>query len=419
MPGYKTNVVLFTDSFPFRLFTEEVFVMPEVEALANQFDRVIIVPHRIGGTPLSLPWENVTVDTAMAKSFSTRFRPARLPWLLHPWVLTRLPRLFTETKSPAKLISASFYLMNTRRSAHQINSILDRYSLNPHTTLLYSFWFDNVTDSFTLFSKYKAVTRAHGSDIFDSQIRHRVHFLREQSLSNLLGVFSASENGAGYLAAAYPGYASRIAVRRLGSAAPQTIAPEPDSSGNSLTLLSCSRVVAVKRVDRCLKAAAAIAEAFPFTTVHWIHIGDGPLMPQLRALANDKDNLPANLKIELPGAMPNEEVHRLYSTVPVNWFMLLSESEGLPVAVTEAVSYGVPVIATDVGGNSEIITPETGILVPEKSDPEYIVSEIQPYMIDPSAYIQLRASTRGVWEDRFNSTELRKTFATELFNLIS
>lgn len=419
MPGHKNCVVLFTDAFPFRLFTEEVFVMPEVEALTDRFDRVVIVPHRIAGTQLPLPWKNVIVDTTMAKSISTLFRPARLPWLLHPWVLKRLPRLLSETKALSKLLSAAFYLMNTRRSAHQINSILKRHQLNPGNTLLYSFWFDNVTDSFTLFSEYNAVTRAHGSDIFDSQIRHRIHFLREESINNLSGVFCASGNGAHYLASAYPGCSSRIKVRRLGSAAPKAIAPEPNSSGNSLTLLSCSRIVAVKRVDRCLKAATAIANAFPFTPVRWIHIGDGPLMPQLRAMTADNDTLPPNLKVELLGALTNEEVHRLYNTTAVNWFMLLSESEGLPVSIAEAVSYGVPVIATDVGGNAEIVTPETGILIPKESRPEYIVGEIQPYMIDPLAYSQLRASAHKFWEGHFSSSELRKSFAAELSNLIN
>lgn len=414
MSGRTASLVLFTDSFPFSIFTEEVFIMPELEELSRRFDRVVIVPHRIAGKQIQLPYKNITVDLGMARSLSTRVRPARLIWLLHPWVIRRLPKLLSETRSPSKLLAAAFYLMNTRRSAGQIKRILKRNGMSPDNTLLYSFWFDNVTDSFALLNGYKAVTRAHGSDIFDSQIRHRVRFLRAASLANLSRVFCASENGAHYLAEAYPDYSGKIAVSRLGSETPAAPAPEPDSDNKCLTLLTCARVAPVKRVDRCLKAAAAIAEAFPFSNVRWIHVGDGPLMNRLRAMASKTDSLPANLTIELRGAMPNKELHKLYQSTPVNWFMLLSESEGLPIALTEAISYGVPVIATDVGGNREIVTPDTGVLVSAQFTPEQIVGEIQPYFIDRQSYTMLRSSARQFWTENFSTAELRRKFVDEL-----
>ena len=43
----------------------------------------------------------------------------------------------------------------------------------------------------------------------------------------------------------------------------------------------------------------------------------------------------------------------------------VSESEGLPVSMMEAQMAGLPVIGTDVGGVSEIVRPDTGILLPK------------------------------------------------------
>ena len=48
----------------------------------------------------------------------------------------------------------------------------------------------------------------------------------------------------------------------------------------------------------------------------------------------------------------------------IDVFVLPSLTEGTPNAIIEAMSYGKPVIATDVGGIADIVTEEVGLLVP-------------------------------------------------------
>ena len=141
-------------------------------------------------------------------------------------------------------------------------------------------------------------------------------------------------------------------------------------------------------------------------------------MPRLRIKATQTDMLPPNLSIELRGPLPNSEVHKIYQNEPIHWFMLLSTTEGLPIAITEAMSYGIPVITTDVGGNSEIVTPETGILLPSDFNPKQIAGEIQPYIIDNDAYMQMRASAFNQWQNSFNANTLRHTFANSIRQLL-
>ncbi len=419
MATAKTTVVLFTDSFPFRCYTEEVFVLPELQELSNKFQQVIIVPHRITGQPIDISQPNITVNLSMAKSPTTRFRLAKAPWLLSPWVLRRIPALLKETHSPNKLISAWFYLVNTHLSAKTINNLLKYYNLKPDSTLLYSFWFDHVADSFDYLKKqYKAITRAHGHDIFDYGIKHRINFLRNNTLSSLKKVYCASNDGCKFLSDRYPQHSAKISTQLLGSLPPQKEAPLPESGSNVMTLFSCSRVAPEKRVELCLKTAAAIAEAYPFKKIKWIHVGGGPLMPRLRIKTTQTDMLPPNLSIELRGPLPNSEVHKIYQNEPIHWFMLLSTTEGLPIAITEAMSYGIPVITTDVGGNSEIVTPETGILLPSDFNPKQIAGEIQPYIIDNDAYMQMRASAFSQWQNSFNANTLRHMFANSIRQLL-
>jgi glycosyltransferase involved in cell wall biosynthesis len=78
------------------------------------------------------------------------------------------------------------------------------------------------------------------------------------------------------------------------------------------------------------------------------------------------------------GQCKNEEILRFYENNHVDLFISLSESEGLPVSMMEAQSYGIPILASNVGGISEIVQNEkTGILLPVNIKPENISIEIQ------------------------------------------
>lgn len=91
-----------------------------------------------------------------------------------------------------------------------------------------------------------------------------------------------------------------------------------------------------------------------------LFIGDGPYKKQLVRLTR---KLGLENKIVFTGF--RDDIAELLSASDL--FVLPSYSEGLPISVLEAMSVGLPVIATDVGGMREIITDgETGYLVPAK-----------------------------------------------------
>jgi glycosyltransferase involved in cell wall biosynthesis len=54
---------------------------------------------------------------------------------------------------------------------------------------------------------------------------------------------------------------------------------------------------------------------------------------------------------------------RYYSINTVDLFINVSSSEGVPVSIMEAMSFGIPVIATAVGGTPEIVSEKTGWLI--------------------------------------------------------
>lgn len=122
-----------------------------------------------------------------------------------------------------------------------------------------------------------------------------------------------------------------------------------------------------KRVDVLIDAAPAILAADPRARV--AIIGDGPLEPELRVRATSL-GLAGEPRF---GFFPfNPPAAQALS--PLDVYVLPSSWEAFPIGVLEALSCGVPQVATDVGGTREAVvdarTPgadpdqETGLLVP-------------------------------------------------------
>jgi L-malate glycosyltransferase len=113
----------------------------------------------------------------------------------------------------------------------------------------------------------------------------------------------------------------------------------------------------VKRVDLFIKAAAIIHRNFP-NVKFWI-FGDGPLRKDLEILAS---NLNLNLSLSFMGHRPREFVIQSLQEMTVG--VICSGSDGLSNTILEYMASGLPVVATDVGENSELIDDgKTGFLV--------------------------------------------------------
>jgi glycosyltransferase involved in cell wall biosynthesis len=102
--------------------------------------------------------------------------------------------------------------------------------------------------------------------------------------------------------------------------------------------------------------AQLVLETVPNT--HFIIIGEGALRPNLETQIR---RLGLENRVHLLGKRP--DVKDLLRAMDI--FVLSSLWEGLPISILEAMASGIPIIATDVGGNSEAIKGGiSGILVP-------------------------------------------------------
>jgi len=126
-------------------------------------------------------------------------------------------------------------------------------------------------------------------------------------------------------------------------------------------VLCIARLVAEKDHETLLAAFSLVAARHPDAEL-WL-VGDGPRRRAIRRLAN-RWIPPGRLRL-LPGQSDISPLLRQSSIL-----VLSSTQEGLPNVVLEAMAAGLPVVATDVGGLSEVVQPgETGWLVAPKDVP--------------------------------------------------
>ena len=173
--------------------------------------------------------------------------------------------------------------------------------------------------------------------------------------------------------------------------------PSPPKTGEVIVFGSVGRMQAVKDPLTLVRAFIRLLDMAPSlrTRARLLMVGDGPLLQEATSLL-DKAGC-ADLA-ELTGA--REDVPHLMREMDV--FLLPSLAEGISNTILEAMATGLPVIATRVGGNGELVEQEvTGLLVPP-ADPEAMALAMLRYATEPTLRRVHGHASRSTVENRFS-----------------
>jgi glycosyltransferase involved in cell wall biosynthesis len=133
-----------------------------------------------------------------------------------------------------------------------------------------------------------------------------------------------------------------------------------------------------------IEAVPALLAASPLVEVVFAGSGDPP--PALAALCESEP------RVSWHGWVDGDAKHDLLSTCDV--FVMPSLSEGLPVALLEAMSYGRPVVATDVGGIPDVVTDGREALLVPAADPQALSGGVARLLADAEARDRLGEAAR-------------------------
>lgn len=239
-------------------------------------------------------------------------------------------------------------------------------SLSSHTTqptVFYFYWGDNAVWILPYLKKYlkrhgiKTIIRFHGSDVYEF-LKANYAPLRQQVFEQATCLCPVSEAGYTYLKNKYPAYQKKLLVQRLGV---NDFGLAPFSTTSPKVIVSVSNIIALKRVELIFKALQLLQQP-----VIWHHFGSGTL--ELALQAEVKKAQP-HLKVHLHGQVSNQTLMAFYQSTSVDVFVNVSTTEGVPVSIMEALSFGIPVIATQAGGTAELVNDKLGQVIPIEQTP--------------------------------------------------
>lgn len=411
------TLIIFTASYPFTVAAEYTFIEPELPHLMAQFRRVVLVPSVCSGKPREMPI-GVEVDASLAFALQGYvLASAKLRGLasfgtskMLVMKLASRPSVFLDPRKLRRLLQ---WVLMAQQTRAWVETFIRREALDLDDTLFYTYWLESYTVGIGLvkqkYPKLKLVSRALGYDIYEE--RHSPPYLpfRKTLAAVLDRLYVVSAAGRDYFCSRRPELIPKSKVLRLYVNGAGLGAGR--SGDGVFRVFSCSSVTPIKRVDLIYAGLRQMAVDHPGRRICWTHCGDGPLMPELRTVVADS---PANLECVLAGQQDNQAVLEHYRREPVDVFINASISEGTPVSIMEAMSAGIPVVATAVGGNPEVVDDKDGKLLSANPSPEEIAEALGKLLVDPAVLAAKGKAAYQRWQDGFDAAAKYPLFAREL-----
>jgi len=405
------TLFLLSKTFPFG--KGEQYIENELSFLANDFDKIIIYPTDWFGKEekhnkkLPLNTEvlnfNALLDSTLKSSADNLF------------ALQLVANELAHSSAFSKEAGRAKYLLQIAK--HQIYTARNfgkhlKDNFKGQETFFYCYWAHNSCILMAILKMRNIirhfVTRGHSIDLYNHEWglaqSLKVPPFEYTRFKYADRIFTVSKHGLTFFSKKYPKWKNKADCSYLGVS---------DTGVNTLggeifTIVTCSNLTANKRM---LELAKAIKEIdFP---LQWIHFGEGEQRKDIETITSD---LSAMKKIRMKGSTPNEEVRSYLKNNPVNLFINLSIVEGLPVSIMEALSVGIPIIATAVYGNPEIVTENTGLLLAPRFTTSELIAAIKSIQSNKNLQTKLSQGAREHYLKNFNDKENYSAFNKQLLN---
>ena len=417
-------LILISDSYPYK-GGDGVFLKDEIAVIAERFGEIHIFPMAGKGNPEGFP-SNIQVHEEVRSVLARAKKPNLETVRLYIDALCGKSIWNDLVKVGAKSFLWTFgrtlhWAMKANVIEREVGNLLA--VLEDSDVLMYSFWFNAPTFGMgRLRRRYpntRLITRAHGTDLyFNRQPGNRFPF-RKETLSCLDGVFLATSEAVAYMQMNFPEYFEVFHAAPLGTmdymSSVSDGRPIELPSPERYRIVSCSSVLALKRVDMIIDALSHLENSRNIE-IEWMHFGAGRRLDELRAYASTKLQ---KTMWRMPGHVDKEKILAYYYENPVDCFVTASSSEGgRPVSIMESLCFGIPVVATAVGGIPELVDPAVGALLPENTSAGIFGEAIADILIR-SRNIELRRACRERWEERCQAKLNYSDFADSILNLFT
>jgi glycosyltransferase involved in cell wall biosynthesis len=366
----KSKILFFFST----VYPYETTLIYEFKILQNYFDKIYYFPSHIKEGEAFLP-NNVFLD----KNFALINKRKRIKCLVKNFF--EIIKIFVgESLKDGNFFiyfrNFKYYVVNLLDNFYKV-SVLKKYSLSIiSSAIFYDYWFEDSVLALSILKKQgiikKIICRAHGFDVYDERHGNLKVPFRNFKLQYIDRVSFISKDGYNYFVKKAPNFKYKYLLHYLGVLDTELLNP-PLEFHNEYVIVSCSKMKDFKRVHYIPELLKHMG-----LRIKWVHFGSGELK---EVIENKINKLPSTITCELKGEVPNYMIYDYYKKNHVDFFLSLSLSEGLPISMMEAISFGIPVAATDVGGVSEIVTNDTGILFDVNDSMEQIAIKLKQALL--------------------------------------
>ena len=408
----KTNLVLLTTSYP--NYIGEFFLEDEINVLSPYFNSIYIVCFHQNSNKISRVFPlNINVIDVDYSAYKLNVLDSFDRTLIKE-LLNNLRKIFSQNGvTIMKLIVDSFL-----RAMWVKKILLKQIKLKKIKTdesIFYSYWHDEKALALAkikqLDNNIVAIARGHGWDV--DYRRHTPQYLpfKHFIIKTLDQSYSISFAGKKSLLEICNDRRldNKVLVSNLGKINNRT--PLLDKEKTEFTFVSCSNIIPLKRINLIIK----VLKQTKLINFKWLHWGEGYLADEIKDYATEQ--LPPNSFV-FKGMQSNSTILDYYAQNYIDLFINLSETEGIPVSIMEAQSAGIPVLATNVGGTSEIVNNENGFLIDKDFDVNTVSKMIVTYLdSDKKNQIGKRKASYQNWNDNYNAEKNYTDFAKMILTL--
>lgn len=409
----KKRLIILFDEYPFEP-GEYSFVRTELKRLVERFEVHIVSVSSSAEQKMRLD-ERITLHHCMRKFGVKEKMKALIRFLFSSYGIGECIRILKSGQDMAgRFYDAVVYYA----LAGQMRSYVKRNRIIAGDELIYSYWFNASCLAFLMEKKHhpdlRVISRIHGYDLYNERNPHNRQPFREYMDGAVDRLFFVADAGREYYLARWgkkEEAGKKYIVAPIGTADSGYAGRESfDVRGRAFHIVSCSHVIPLKRVGLIIEALSRITDI----EIRWTHFGTGSHYEETVRYAKELLDDKKNISYEMTGFVPVEEIMRFYASNHVDCFLTTSSTEGSPVSVQEAMSFGIPVIATAVGEIPRMIDGN-GILLPENPQPEEVSSAvIRLCQMPEEEMAKMHGRSRALWEEKYSAEENAEKFVEML-----
>lgn len=267
---------------------------------------------------------------------------------------------------------------------------------------LYSFWLSRpaygVSYYRSLENVKRAVSRTHRYDLYEEENNLGYLPFRKYIAKRVDTIYFSSKDTIDYYKGKNYSEGEKCPSYKLSYLGTRMPCWKKTKLNTIIVIASCSYIIPRKRLDLIIEFMYCLIRGG--SKIRWIHIGDGQDEEKIKKMAFEKLE---EGTYQFLGKMEDDQIYDTYMRENVDFFINMSDSEGIPVSIMEALSEGIPVIARNVGGISDaVINGYNGVLLERTDlDLEELASSIKAIHSNEAVYSNLSKNAFEHWNKTF------------------